>query len=309
MSVVHTSSAAALAPEGARRLARAEALVGFGLIGPAFIALALLFFVPLVAVFVVSATDWELGLKTINFVGLDNFIDLLADRNFRGSLVTTAVFALLVVPATVVLGLVVAVLIESGKSFQRFYRAVHFLPYMATLTAMSLVWDSLLHPTIGLVNQTFSAVGLPTAFWLRDPATALATLAVINVWQMLGFAMILFIAGLKNIPSELYDAADVDGADGWLDRFFTVTLPLLGPVIMFVVIITTIRALETFDTIKILTNGGPERTTEVLLFRLYTESFVYLRTGYGAAIAVIFFVLIMVLTLIQARSIDRRVHY
>ncbi len=150
----------------------------------------------------------------------------------------------IVVPGTVLLGLGIALLIESGRSLRGFYRAIHFLPFMATLAAMAIAWEALLHPTIGLVNQTLFALGLPTANWLRDEATVLPTLAVIGIWQNLGFAMVLFLAGLKSIPQDLYDAADIDGADQWIDRLRTVTLPMLGPVSMFVVIVVALTGLR-----------------------------------------------------------------
>ena len=121
--------------------------------------------------------------------------------------------------------------------------------------------------------------------------------------------MVMFLAGLKSIPQDLYDAADIDGADGWLDRLRTVTLPMLGPVTMFVVIVTALRAFETFDTVKILTQGGPSKASEMLLYTLYTESFEFMRTGYGAAVTVVFLLIVIALTLIQARVIDKRVHY
>jgi multiple sugar transport system permease protein len=180
---------------------------------------------------------------------------------------------------------------------------------MATLAAMAIAWEALLHPTIGLLNQVLAALGLPVANWLRDEATALPVLAVIGIWQNLGFAMVLYLAGLKSIPQELYDAADIDGADGWLDRLRTVTLPMLGPVSMFVVIVVALKALQVFDTVKILTQGGPGHASDVLLYTLYRESFEYLRTGYGAAVTVVFLCIVVTLTLIQARLMDRRVHY
>ena len=291
------------------RLRLADALVAYALAGPAFLLLVLLFFLPVVSVIVIALTDWQFGARTLAFVGLANFREVFADEGFRASLVNTLIYVLIVVPGTVVLGLLIALLIESGKSCRAFYRAIHFLPFMATLAAMAIAWEALLHPTIGLVNQTLAALGLPTANWLRDEATALPVLAVIGIWQNLGFAMVLFLAGLKSIPQDLYDAADIDGADLWLDRLRTVTLPMLGPVSMFVVIVVALRAFEAFDTVQILTQGGPGHASEVLLYTLYRESFEYLRTGYGAAVAVVFLAIVVALTLLQARVMDRRVHY
>ncbi|WEZ86329.1 sugar ABC transporter permease (plasmid) [Rhizobium sp. 32-5/1] len=287
----------------------AETLAAWSLAGPALVLLVILFFLPVFAVFGIALTDWQFGASTLSFVGFGNFKEVFSDEGFRASLTNTLLYVAIVVPGTIVLGLVIALLIESGKSLRAFYRAIHFLPFMATLTAMAIAWEALLHPTLGLVNQTLAAVGLPTANWLRDENTVLPVLAVIGVWQNLGYAMVLFLAGLKSIPQDLYDAADIDGADLWLDRLRTVTLPMLGPVTMFVFIVVALRAFETFDTVQVLTRGGPGHASEMLLYTLYRESFEYLRTGYGASVAVVFLFIVVALTLIQARVMDKRVHY
>lgn len=286
-----------------------EALWAAALAGPAVLLLVILFFVPVTAVLVIAFTDWQLGAPSFSFVGLANFSGLFADAGFRASLANTVLYVLIVVPGTIVLGLLIALLIESAKSLRGFYRAIHFLPFMATLSAMAIAWEALLHPTIGLVNQALVGLGLSAANWLRDENTVLPALAIIGIWQNLGFAMVLFLAGLKSIPQDLYDAAEVDGADLWLDRIRHVTLPMLGPVSIFVTIVVALRAFEAFDTIQILTQGGPGHASEMLLYTLYRESFEYLRTGYGAAVAVVFLGIIVTLTLVQVRVMDKKVHY
>jgi multiple sugar transport system permease protein len=286
-----------------------DAAAALALAGPASALLLLLFILPVLSVFIIAASDWQFGAKTLSFVGWRNFAELLQDPGFRKSLFNTIVYVALVVPTTVVLGLLIALLIEAGQTFRAFYRAIHFLPYMATLAAMAIVWEALLHPTIGLVNRILTTVGLPTANWLHDERTVLPVLAFIGIWQTLGFTMVMFMAGLKSIPRELYDAADIDGADSVLDRLRTVTLPLLGPVTMFVVIVTALKAFRVFDTVKILTQGGPAKASEMLLYTLYTESFEFFRTGYGAAVAVVFLIIVVSLTLLQAAVVDKRVHY
>ncbi|MDL2401675.1 carbohydrate ABC transporter permease [Rhizobium mayense] len=279
------------------------------LVGPATIALVALFFLPVLMVFGIALTDWQFGAISPQFVGLTNFREVFADSDFRNSVINTFIYVLIVVPVTVVLGLLVAILIESRESLRAFYRAVHFLPYMAMLAAMAISWEGLLHPTIGFVNQVFALVSLPTPNWLRDDNTVLATLAVIGIWQNLGFAMVLFLAGLKAIPKDLYDAASIDGAELWLDRLRTVTLPMLGPTTMFVVIVVALNAIRVFDTVEILTQGGPGHASDVLLYTLYRESFEYLRPGYGAAVTIVFLAVVVTLTLVQARVMDKRVHY
>lgn len=287
----------------------AETPSAYILAGPAFALLLLLFVLPVMGVLIIAFTNWQFGARTLSFAAFDNFIEVFGDRDFRTALLNTIIYVLIVVPGTVGLGLFVAVLIEAGRSLRSFYRAVHFLPFMATLAAMAIAWEALLHPTIGLVNQTLVMLGFRSANWLRDETVVLPVLAFIGIWQNLGFAMVLFLAGLKAIPQDFYDAAEIDGATGWLDRLRLVTLPLLGPVAMFVVIVVALRAFEAFDTIQILTQGGPGHASDVLLFTLYRESFEYLRTGYGAAVTIVFLVIVVALTLIQARIMDRRVHY
>jgi multiple sugar transport system permease protein len=258
---------------------------------------------------VFSFTDWQIGSASLHFLGLDNYRGLFADAVFWKALANTALYVAIVVPGTVILGLVVALLIEARPAFRSFYRAVHFLPVMSTMAAMAIVWSTMLHPTIGLVNRLLAEFGISGVNWLRDERTVLPALGIIGIWQSFGFAMVLFVAGLKSIPQSLYDAAAIDGADGLLDRLRTVTMPMLGPVTMFVLILTAKRAFEVFDTVRVLTKGGPNFASDVLLHRLYTESFDFLRTGYGAALTVVYLAVVMLLTRAQARMLDRRVHY
>jgi multiple sugar transport system permease protein len=286
-----------------------EAVAAYLLSAPAALLMLVLLFGPVIAVFFIALTDWQLGAPAFQFIGLANFAALLQDEGFRISLLNTFVYVLLVVPATVVLGLAVALLIDASPRFNAIYRAAHFLPVMATLAAMALAWEALLHPTIGLVNQGLGLIGISRINWLRNTSTVLPVLAVIGIWSQLGYAMVLYIAGLRMIPQDLYDAAEIDGADGMLDRLRTVTLPMLGPATMFVLIVIALKSFQVFDTVRVLTDGGPARASEVLLYTLYAESFAYMRTGYGAAVTVVFLLIIVSLTLLQARLLDKRVHY
>ena len=279
------------------------------LVAPAIVLLFLLLFIPLLAIFVLAITNWQLGASRFDIVGLSNFQAMWSDPTFRAALVNTAVYVAVVVPTTLAAGLVVALLIESGRYFKSIYRAAHFLPVMATLSAMAIAWEALLHPTIGFINQLLRSLGMYQPNWLSDPDIVLLTLCIIGIWQHLGYAMVLFIAGLKAIPRDLYEAAEIDGADHVVDRFVTVTFPLLGPVAMFLVVVVSIKAFETFDTVAILTRGGPGNASELLLHTLYVESFEFFRTGYGSAMTVVFLLVVVMLTLLQARAIEKRVHY
>lgn len=305
----HSGTSPTAVGDAARSRRLGEVLRACALVGPALLLLLVLFLLPTLAVLGIALTDWQFGAQTLSFVGAGNFREIFEDATFRASFGNTLVYVLIVVPGTVVSALVIALLIEADSHFRSVYRAIHFLPFMATLAAMAIAWEALLHPTIGLVNQMLAAIGTPTANWLRDERTVLPVLAIIGIWQNLGFALVLFMAGLKAIPRDLYDAADIDGASSWIDRILTVTLPMLGPVSMFVVIVVALRAFEAFDTVQMLTQGGPGKASELLLYTLYRESFEFLRTGYGAAITVVFLVIVVSLTLFQARVMDRKVHY
>jgi multiple sugar transport system permease protein len=285
------------------------AWTAYGLVAPATILLSLILIGPVLAVVALSFTDYQLGNAQIAWIGLDNYREMLADRVFWVSLRNTLLYAAIVVPGAVALGLAIALAIESGASLKAFYRTVFFLPVMATLIAMAIVWEFMLHPQFGLINWLLAQVSLPPHAWLQDRATALYVLAAIGIWQALGFNMVLFLAGLVSIPRDLYDAAEVDGAGGAFARFRLVTWPMLGPVTLFVAVITTIRSFQVFDTVHVLTKGGPSKASEVLLYTMFAEGFEFFRSGYAAALTTVFLVFVLILTLIKILIADRQVHY
>jgi multiple sugar transport system permease protein len=288
---------------------RIEAMAAWRLAGPAAFLLILLLLGPSAAVIVISFTDWQLGVSTIEWNGVANYVQLFGDSVFWRSLGNTLFYVGIVVPGSVFLGLGAAMLIESDRTFRGIYRTAYFLPVTATIAAMALVWEFLFHPSIGPVNLVLEQFGFREIDWLKEPETALPVLCVIGIWQMVGLNMVLFMAGLKSIPPDLYEAADVDGADSAWERFRTVTWPMLGPATVFVGVISAIRSFQVFDTVAILTQGGPNKATEVLLHTMYTEGFSFFRTGYASAITVVFLIIVFALTILQAWFSERRVHY
>ncbi len=279
------------------------------LISPAVILFVVLLAGPTLAVFVLSLTDWQLGSSTLSFIGLDNYSQLFADRVFWKSFGNTFIYCFVVVPGSVFLGLGLALLIEGVGTGRSFYRAAYFLPVTSTLIAMAVVWEFMLHPTVGLVNIVVEQFGMTGGDWLKNPSRALFTLAGIGIWQSVGLNMVLFMAGLKSIPGDLYEAAEIDGAASSWERFRCVTWPMLGPTTLFVTVVSGIRSFQVFDTVEVLTKGGPNKATEVLLYTMYTEAFNFFRTGYGAAITVVFLVVVLALTLLQVRVGEKRTHY
>jgi multiple sugar transport system permease protein len=256
-----------------------------------------------------SLTDLELGYNKIRFVGLDNYLELLEDRTFLISLGNTVSYTLIVTPLSLALGLGAALLIEAEVRGRALFRTIYFLPVVSLLVAMATVWQYLLHPTIGPVNALLRLIGIAAPNWLGGSDTVLLSLAFIGVWQAVGFNMVLFLAGLTAIPRELYAAAEVDRAGTAWDRFWLVTWPMLGPTTLFVVTISVINAVKVFETVSTITQGGPNRASEVLLWTIYQEGFVYLRVGYASAMTVVFLAILMVLMVLQYRALDRRVHY
>jgi len=275
---------------------------------PAALSFALLLLLPTLAAIAMAFTEFELGLWPV-WIGLENFAEMWTDRGFRRSFINTIVYVGLVAPLSVGLGLALALLIEAGARGRIFFRAVFFLPVVSLTVAMASAWQYLLHPTIGPVNALLRMIGIAGPAWLSSSDTVLISLAAIGVWENAGFNMVLFMAGLTAIPRELREAAAVDGAQSAWERFRLVTWPLLGPTTLFVVTITMIRSIRVFDTVAVLTRGGPNKASEVLLYTMYTEGFTFLRLGYSAAITLVFLAIVLGLLWLQTRVLDRRVHY
>ncbi|MHA7971616.1 carbohydrate ABC transporter permease [Rhizobium sp. CAU 1783] len=308
-SVVSFPATARPAPSAADVAGRREARLAMMLSAPALVLLLLFIILPTIAVLFLGFTDFELGYGSFNFVGFENYAELLNDRTFRKSLWNTAVYAAIVAPVSMALGLAIALLIEAEGWGKSLFRTVYFLPVASLLVAMATVWQYLFHPTIGPINAALALVGIAGPNWLGASSTVMTSLSIIGIWQSTGFNMVLFLAGLSAIPRELYQAAEVDGARSAVSRFRLVTWPMLGPTTLFVTTISIINAVKVFETVKTLTEGGPNKASEVLLFTIYQEGFVYLRVGYASAMTVIFLAILVSLMFLQYRVMDRKVHY
>ncbi len=290
-----------------------EGLTDLLLAGPATAVMVLLIFLPVGIVAVLSFTDYQFGAASFRWVGWDNYRAILADPFGRRALVNTLTYAAITIPASISLGLLVAIglhgLTRHQPRLAAVLRAVYFLPVAATLVAMAVAWQMILHPTLGLVNQALGAAGLEGPSWLSDRALVIWTLAAIGIWQSVGYNMVLFLAGLAAIPPHLYDAAAVDGADRPWDRFWTVTWPMLGPVTLFVTVVTATSAFRVFETVATLTQGGPAFASDVLVYAIYREGFVYFKAGHASALTMVFFALVLLFTALKFRVLETQVHY
>jgi multiple sugar transport system permease protein len=276
---------------------------------PAVVAYLLMILLPLLGVLALAFTDYEFGARTFRWIGFENFAEMPKDRTFMVSIRNTVIYCLFVVPLSICMALFLAILIEAGARGRAFFRAVFFLPVVSLTVAMATAWQYLLHPNIGPVNAVLRGLGLAAPNWLGSSDWVLISLGIIGVWENLGFNLVLFLAGLTAIPSDLYAAAEVDGAKSAWSRFTLVTWPLLGPTLLFVVIITMTRSIRVFDTVQTLTQGGPNSASEVLLRTIYQEGFHYFKFGYSAAITLVFLAIVLAVMLVQTRLIDRRIHY
>ncbi|MBO0124474.1 carbohydrate ABC transporter permease [Agrobacterium sp. OT33] len=308
MTVVDVSTAARA--KSRPRLSKADRRMiwrGLMFAAPASLLLLAIYIVPMLVLAGFSVTDYQLGALTTRFVGLGNFVKAFQDPVFLRALTNTAIYAVIVIPFGVFLALGVALLVYNRKRSRAFWEVAYFLPVTATLVAMATVWQFLLHPSLGPVNAAIKWLGFEPVAFLSNPVLLIPTMALIGIWQVLGFNMVLFLAGLTAISKDLHEAARLDGAKNPIDRFLTVTWPMLGPTTMFVVVTTSISAFKVFETVAVLTKG--RFGSETLLFDLYLEGFEYSNTGYAAALTVIFLAIVLVLSIGQTLHMDRKVHY
>lgn len=286
-----------------------ESFLAYLFIAPSFALMILIIIVPTLLIIVLSFTNWGFGDASLNFIGMDNYKALISDKIFLKSLLNTILFVLLVLPLSVISGLFIALLINSITKGAKIYRAMFFMPVMASQVAMGIVWEFMLHPSVGLQAHLFSFFGYESIDLLGNANYSLATIGFLTIWQFAGFNMVLFISGLATIPKDFYEAAKLDGNKSFLSLFFLVTLPMLSPVMLFVAVYTLIRAFQVFDYIYVLTRGGPEHSTELLSYTLYVEGFEYFRAGYASSIAVIFLILTLAITFLKTYYFEPKVHY
>ncbi|MDX2138296.1 MAG: sugar ABC transporter permease [Chloroflexota bacterium] len=298
---------------GATPMARRRALWGIALVAPNVLGLLFFFGIPVVMAFVTSLTEWSgFANRPPVFVGLENFTRLLGDGDFWQALGVTTSLLLLTVPVGMALALGVALLLNQKLQGRAIFRTIYFLPVITSTVAATVVWTWIFQPRYGLVSAALAPFGLGDLNWLTRPDLILIPVAVVVIWQRLGFDMILFLAGLQNIPRPLYEAATIDGASGW-QRFRFITLPLLSPTTFLIGVLATIGAFQIFDQVYIMTarttRGGVGGSATTLPLLLYETAFTESELGYASAIALALFLLTLGVTLIQLRLQRRWVYY
>ncbi|MBG9736668.1 sugar ABC transporter permease [Paenibacillus alvei] len=277
---------------------RKEALVGWLFLLPEIVGMLMLNVFALGFSLYLSFTDWDLlsGVSGIKFAGLQNYIHLFQDPTIWKALYNNLVYTVLTVPIPIAIALVLAVVIHSKVYFKDYFKVVFFIPYISSIIAVAAVWSILFHPSLGPINQFLMDLGISNPpKWLVDPKTSLIAVAIISAWAGLGYTIIIYMAGLSNISEELYEAAEIDGATG-LKKFFNITIPLLRPTTFFLLITMLIGSFKVFDIISYLTEGGPDNSSTVIVFRIYQEGFVNYNMGYASAISWLLFAIIGLIT-------------
>lgn len=276
-----------------------ESLTGFAFIAPAVILLFVFLFVPFIMTLGYSFTNYNiLKPDAMKFVGLKNLIKLTKDTVFRKSIINTFVFVLLVVPLQVGLGLGLALLINRKLKGISVFRLAFFAPTVLSLVVVSILWTYIYNPNNGLLNSLLGSVGIGPFKFLNDPKTAMLCIVILSAWQGCGFQMMIFLSGLQDIPVYLYEAAAVDGATPF-QQFRSITLPGLKNITTFVSLSIVVSAFQLIIQPMMMTAGGPQNATMTIVYEIYQTGFKYNQMGYGSAMALVFTVIVLVITLLQ----------
>jgi sn-glycerol 3-phosphate transport system permease protein len=282
--------------------------IGLAYLAPSLVLFAAFVFIPLAQSVWLSFHNTRATGAITTFAGLDHYVELLTSPAFRTGLVATTLFAAYTVPLGIALGLVLAVLLNQRLRGINVFRTMMSSTIAISAAVGALIWLLLLNPSLGLLNYLLSLVSVRGPEWLIQPTTAIIAVSLTTIWLTLGTNIIVLLAGLQGVPEEIYEAARLDGARG-LRMFTRITIPMVSPSLFFLLVVDTIAVLQAFTQIHLLTRGGPVDATRVLVYSIYQDAFQNFQFGYASAQAVILLFLVMALTLVQFRFVERRVHY
>jgi len=277
-------------------------------VGPNLVLLGVFSYWPLIQNAALSFTEWDMIAPEKRFVGLANWISVLGSGRFWQIALNSLVFTVGSVGLTLLFGLALALLLNQKLRGRDAARTVLFTPTVLSGAAVAIVWYFIFDPNWGLLRTFLGVFGIPSPRWVVDVHWAMVAVIIVYVWKTAGYAAVIFLAGLQAIPRELYEAARVDGAGAW-QRFWAVTLPGLGPISFFLLVTSVLLSFQAFDILNVLTAGGPVIATTTLLYEYYNQAFVGFHAGPAAVYGVILFALMLVLTIVQLRYVERRVTY
>lgn len=283
-------------------------LYGWIFVLPAFILLSVFTFYPIIATLIDSFYSDKTIFRPRVFLGFENYHHLLHDPVFITTLLNNFLFALGTVPASIILALVMALLVSQRTPAKGLIRLTYFTPTILPMIAVANIWLFFYTPQIGLFNKIIGLFGYTGINWLGNPSTALPSLMILTIWKEAGFFMIFYLAALQSLPKELYEAAEIEGTSNW-SCFWKITFPLLMPTTFFITINALIEAFRFVDPIFVLTKGGPDNATNLLLYYIYETAFSFLNYSYAATLTVVLVLILLVLSIIQFGVIEKRIHY
>nr|WP_202113135.1 sugar ABC transporter permease [Paenibacillus sp. MMS18-CY102] len=285
-------------------------MAGWIFVGPMLLGTLFITLIPIIASVLISFTDWSFirGVGDIRFVGLDNFQKLSTDETFLTSMKNNFIL-MLAIPVAMAVSLLLAILINGKVYFKDLFKIIYFMPYISSVVGVAVVFQVLFHPSLGPINQFLTMLGVDNPpKWLADIHFSLPSVMLILIWVQIGFNMIIYMAGLQNIPKDLYEAASIDGATSW-QQFKRITLPMISSTTFFLLVTGVVYSFKVFDLIAVLTKGGPANSSSVMVYYLYEVAFTSLKTGYASAIAMVLFVCVLAITLIQWLGQRKWVNY
>lgn len=281
-----------------------EALTALLFVLPALINFAIFRYFPIIWTFWTSLWDYSMLAGFRNYLGLGNYERLLNDRLFWQSMGVTLRYFIMYVPSVVVLAMCLALFANQKKPGMGAIRAIIFIPVVTSFVVVSIIWGMLLNRDVGLVNGIISTLGFSRISFLRDRTNALPTIAMISVWKDVGYSVIILAAGLKGIPNDFYEAAVVDGANPW-QKFWWITIPMISRQLMFVTVWASLAAFQVFVPVYSLTQGGPSRVTNVIVYFIYTRAFTFGEMGYASALSIVLLLVLLVVSVVQMRLFKR----
>ncbi|MFT8321065.1 MAG: sugar ABC transporter permease [Bacillus sp. (in: firmicutes)] len=280
----------------------------YAMIFPAILVFCLFFLYPIGYMVYLSFHDWNFVSPDKNFVGVSNFSGLLSEPKFVEVMQNTLTYTVLTVSLTIIISLCLAVWLNKKGAVYGFVQGAIFSPHIISLVSISMLWMWLMDTDYGLLNWFLNLVGISNVPWLTDPSTSLLSLVIVAVWKGIGFNTLIFIAGLQSIPKDMYEAAAMDEANKFR-TFIKLTLPMLSPTLFFLTIISIINSFQVFETISIMTQGGPINSTNTFVYFIYEYGFRFFKIGFASAAGVILLIIISLLTILYFRLLANRVHY
>ena len=277
-------------------------------IAPALIIFLIFSIYPIFNMIGLSFYEWDFISPTKVFVGFKNYVNLFKDAEFFQTLTNTIVYMVLTVGIGLILGIFLALFLKKDTKVNKFMQSIIFSPYIVSLASVSFLWMWLMNTDFGLINYILSIFNIPAIDWLGSPKIALFSLVIISVWKTLGYNTIIILSALQSIPKYLYEAASLDRANK-KQVFFKITLPMISPTLFFLTIVNVIASFKVFETIQIITQGGPQNSTNTLVYSLYEYGFKFYKIGYASTIGVVLLVIIAVFTVIYFKLLSKKVHY